>query len=314
MTVNTPKTNSTPHIKAPLEEVSGVLLFNKPFGLSSNTALQRARHLLRAKKAGHTGTLDPHATGLLPLCLGEATKFSQWILDAPKGYIATIKLGYVSDTLDGEGHIVQQAAPPSDRELIDRVLLTFVGPQQQTPPMHAAIKLHGKPLYSYARSGQTVHREARNIEIFSCTILSLVEEVLTIECLVSKGTYIRVLASDIGMKLGCGGYLMALERVSTGPYSLDNSIGLEDLMELDEVQRRACLLPVDSLLSGLPSLVVEDKMAQDITHGRSARLAQSTGGSAGLYRIYTTLNQFLGLCELTQEHVLRPIRLMATAS
>ncbi|MBU6467858.1 MAG: tRNA pseudouridine(55) synthase TruB [Betaproteobacteria bacterium] len=311
MTANIPKIKSTQQVKMPLEDVSGVLLFNKPFGLSSNTALQRVRHLLRAKKAGHTGTLDPHATGLLPICFGESTKFSQWILDAPKGYIATLKLGFVSDTLDGEGEITQQGKAPSDLPFIEQVLSSFLGSSEQIPPMHAAIKHQGKPLYSYARSGQTVERTARRIEITSCRLLSVDEDVLRIECLVSKGTYIRVLASEIGEKLGCGAYLMALERVSTGPYHLDEAVDLESLIGLTEQQRRERLLPVDTLLSGVPSLIVDEHTAQNILCGR-VTTNNSLSSNPGIYRVYSNQNRFLGLCEISLEHKLRAIRLMAT--
>ncbi len=309
MTANTPKTNLA-QVKIPLEEVSGVLLLNKPFGLSSNTALQRARHLLRAKKAGHTGTLDPHATSLLPLCFGEATKFSQWILDAPKGYIATLKLGYVSDTLDGEGTITKHSDRTVNLAQVETVLNAMIGIQQQIPPMHAAIKIQGKPLYSYARSGQTVERQPRTIEVLSCRVISLVNDVLTIECLVSKGTYIRVLASDIGEQLGCGAYLTALERISTGPYQLHNAVELAALIDMSEEKRRECLLPTDSLLSGVPSLYLDSTHAEDVQCGRITTLPENK--PLGLYKVYNSLNRFLGLCELFTDNKLRPIRLMST--
>ncbi|KXW55193.1 tRNA pseudouridine(55) synthase TruB [Ferrovum sp. PN-J185] len=309
MTVNIPKTNAV-QFKAPFEEVSGVLLLNKPFGLTSNTALQRARHLLRAKKAGHTGTLDPHATGLLPLCFGEATKFSQWILDAPKGYIATLKLGYVSDTLDGEGVISKYSDVNIDLSQVEGVLNAMIGVQHQTPPMHAAIKVQGKPLYSYARSGQTIERQPRVIDILRCRLISLDTDLLTIECLVSKGTYIRVMASDIGEKLGCGAYLTALQRVSTGPYQLHDAVELSDLMAMSETKRRECLLPSDSLLSGVSSLHLDSVHAEDMKCGRIITLSEYK--PLGLYKVYDPLNCFLGLCELFTENKLRPIRLMAT--
>lgn len=232
--------------------VHGVLLLDKPLGWSSNDALQKARWLLRAEKAGHTGTLDPLATGVLPLCFGAATKFSQLQLDADKAYDAVARLGVVTDTADAEGAVLQQRAVQVTAADLERVRPAFTGSILQQPPMYSALKRDGKPLYEYARAGIEVDRAPRSIVIHELR-LELAEDaerqtLLRIHVRCSKGTYVRSLAQDIGEALGCGAHLRALRRVATGAFNLARCVTLESLERMDEAGRDACLLPVDALL------------------------------------------------------------------
>jgi tRNA pseudouridine55 synthase len=292
-----------------LRGITGVLLLDKPFGLSSNTALQRARYLLAARKAGHTGTLDPHATGLLTLCLGEATKFSGWLLDAPKAYQARIRLGYASSTGDGEGEITPVQPFTGTIETIKSVLQGFLGLQTQQPPMHSALKVGGRPLYDYARAGLEVSRATREIEVLEQQFESWDGETLTLSVKVSKGTYIRVLAADIGTALGCGGYLSGLRRTETGPFALQDAMTLDQFEALSMEDREMCLLPADALLSGVPRLDLDDTQSLAIRQGRA--LPWDAADRPGQrYRVYAPSARFLGVCELTPDYKLHPARLM----
>ncbi len=234
--------------------VHGILLLDKPLGLSSNDALQKAKWLLRAEKAGHTGTLDPLATGVLPLCFGAATKFSQLHLDADKRYHAVARLGVTTTTADAEGAVLQRRPVVVTAADVERVCAEFRGPIRQVPPMYSALKKDGRALYDYARAGIEVERPARDV-----TIRALVadlqggegqEEVLHLDVTCSKGTYIRTLAEDIGEALGCGAHLIGLRRVATGDFGLADSVSLERLAAMTEDERLACLLPVEALLAG----------------------------------------------------------------
>ncbi len=308
-TTKSPEQFSVRAERTPLRDITGVLLLDKPFGLSSNTALQRARHLLAARKAGHTGTLDPHATGLLTLCLGEATKFSGWLLDAPKAYQARIRLGYSSSTGDGEGEITPVHPFAGSLAAIESVLQQFLGVQTQYPPMHSALKVAGRPLYQYARAGLDVVRTARQIEVLAQKVEDWDGETLTLSVKVSKGTYIRVLAADIGAALGCGGYLSGLRRTETGPFALSEAVTLEQLEALSMTGREQCLRPADTLLSGVPRLDLDDAQGLAIRQGRT--LPWDNAGTPGQrYRVYAPTDRFLGLCELTPDHRLHPARLM----
>ena len=245
---------STPRTRVQRRPVHGVLLLDKPLGLSSNDALQKAKWLLRAEKAGHTGTLDPLATGVLPLCFGAATKFSQLQLDADKGYEAIARLGVQTSTADAEGEVIAtRPVPVITQALLDEVAARFTGAQAQVPPMHSALKKEGRALYDYARAGLTVERLPRSITIHALKLSLLPEQngVITIQMNVvcSKGTYIRTLGEDIGEALGCGAHLVALRRTSTGGFGLVPAISLATLEALPETERLARLLPVDALLS-----------------------------------------------------------------
>ena len=236
--------------------VHGVLLLDKPLGLSSNDALQKAKRLYRAEKAGHTGTLDPLATGLLPLCFGAATKFSQTSLDADKSYRATLKLGVTTTTADAEGNVVQTRGVNVTRAQLQAACDRFTGPIQQVPPMYSALKRDGKPLYEYARAGIEVVREARAVTIHTIDIADLdnqgEHDAWTIDVRCSKGTYIRTLAEDIGAALGCGAHLSALRRTGSGALSLDAALTLDQLAAMSDAERDASLMDADALLADWP--------------------------------------------------------------
>jgi tRNA pseudouridine55 synthase len=232
--------------------VHGVLLLDKPVGLSSNDALQKAKRLFNADKAGHTGTLDPLASGLLPLCFGAATKFSQVSLDADKRYTATLHLGVTTRTGDREGDVVERRAVEVDDAAIDTALARFCGAIEQTPPMHSALKHQGRALYEYAREGIEVERAARRITVHRLGVLERREHMLVLDVLCSKGTYVRTLAEDIGAALGCGAHLSALRRTASGPLSIDAAVTLDALAALPDAQRDAHLLRPDALLAEWP--------------------------------------------------------------
>ena len=229
--------------------VHGVLLLDKPLGLSSNDALQKAKRLLRAEKAGHTGTLDPLASGLLPLCFGAATKFSQTSLDADKRYTATLTLGQTTTTADLEGSLVHERPVSVTRAYIEAACRRFTGPLQQRPPMHSALKHEGRALYEYARQGIEVERAPRSIVIHRIDILDWQAATLVLDIVCSKGTYIRTLAAEVGEALGCGAHLAALRRTGSGPLDIAHAITLDQLATLDEPARDARLLPPDVLLA-----------------------------------------------------------------
>ena len=245
---------NAPRTRVQRRPVHGVLLLDKPLGLSSNQALQKAKWLLRAEKAGHTGTLDPLATGVLPLCFGAATKFSQLHLDADKTYETTVRLGLKTSTGDAEGDVIETRPVTCTAGQVVEVLDRFMGPIAQVPPMHSALKKDGKPLYEYARDGQTVEREARQVVIHDLDLLDMQLDgdapslQLRVRC--SKGTYIRTLGEDIGEALGCGGHLTMLRRTATGPFDATQCITLDALASETEDQRLAHLAPVQVLLEG----------------------------------------------------------------
>ncbi|OJU84103.1 MAG: tRNA pseudouridine(55) synthase TruB, partial [Acinetobacter sp. 39-4] len=224
--------------KSSYRHLSGVFLLNKPLGLSSNSALQKVRRLFNAQKAGHTGALDPLATGLLPICLGEATKFSHYLLDSTKRYQTTVKLGQTTATGDVEGEILQQRDVPALTEAnIEQVLEQFRGDIKQVPPMYSALKREGRPLYELERQGIEIEREARPVTIYELKLLSFTEDSLTLDVTCSKGTYIRVLGEDIGEALGCGGHLTKLHRTQTGHFEINPSYTIEYLEGLTQEQR-----------------------------------------------------------------------------
>ena len=291
--------------------MDGVLLLNKPLGISSQQAVSRVRHLFNADKAGHTGTLDPAADGLLPVCLGEATKFSHLLLDANKTYLATVRLGVVTNTGDSEGVVLESKPPVTDRGLILQALEKFRGEIIQMPPMHSALKHNGVPLYEYARKGIDIERHPRNIRIYELQLLDIKEEFLRLRVHCSKGTYIRVLAADIGAALGCGASLSALTRTQTGALDLTHEAActLDALNALPEAERQAYLLPVDAMLSGLPALTVEAVEAERLLLGQKLGLKQA--GITGFARIYGPNQRFLGLVEVGEGGRTVPHRMLA---
>ncbi|WP_374351708.1 tRNA pseudouridine(55) synthase TruB [Chitinimonas sp.] len=294
--------------------VHGVLLFDKPPGMSSNQALQRCRWLLQAEKGGHTGVLDPLATGLLPLCFGEATKFAQRMLDADKRYTATLKLGATTTTGDLEGDVLDVRPLLASRSEIDAVVARFVGEIDQTPPMYSALKHEGRPLYEYARQGIVIEREARRIVIYGIEILDFAGDLLTIDVRCSKGTYIRTLAEDIGTALGCGAHLTALRRTATAGFSIAQALTAEQFDSMEQAERDACLLPPDSLVADLPAVTLDCERTVRLTHGLSVRFPENDAIIASL-RLYGDVgdgrSSFLGLGELADK-TLSPRRLLST--
>jgi tRNA pseudouridine55 synthase len=262
---------NAPRTRVQRRPVHGVLLLDKPLGLSSNQALQKAKWLLRAEKAGHTGTLDPLATGVLPLCFGAATKFSQQHLDADKTYETTVRLGLKTSTGDAEGDVISVREVSCSAGMVVEVLDRFMGPISQVPPMHSALKKDGKALYEYAREGETVDREARNVVIHDLDLLDMQLQgdapFLRLRVRCSKGTYIRTLGEDIAEALGCGGHLSALRRVVTGPFAEAQCVSLDQLEVMDEVGRLAALQPVDVLLPGYTEVQLDKDSTDRFLNG-----------------------------------------------
>ena len=287
----------------------GVLLLDKPRGISSNAALQRVRRLYAWTKAGHTGTLDPLATGLLPICLGEATKFSHALLDADKSYEASIRLGFTSSTGDAEGTLEPCNKPEFTTGRLQQVLDLFVGAIDQIPPMHSALKMAGKPLYRYARAGESVVRQPRKILVSFIKLLENTEDTLKISVRCSKGTYIRVLAEDIGKALGCGGFLLALRRTAIRDLELEGAICLDKLGEMDETARVARLLPVDRLVEILPAIYLDQQASQRIVNGL---VVGNAAMAAGLVRLYDSSRMFMGVGESRTDGSLVSKRLVST--
>jgi len=292
------------------KQVDGVLLLDKPIGLTSNDALQKARRLFSAAKGGHTGTLDPLATGLLPLCFGEATKFSADLLDADKTYEAELKLGVTTDSGDAEGEIIATAAVDVAESDISRVLPQFTGDIEQIPPMHSALKRNGRPLYELARKGIEVEREPRAVTIRAIDLLNFAGDRLTLRVACSKGTYIRVLAADIGKALGCGAHLAGLRRTVVGDLDLARSVTLAELESLDEAGRAEHLQPVDALLHSLPVVMLEGEDAERFRHGNPVDLA---AGLAGKIRVYAD-DRLIGVGEPGADGRLWPKRLVQLAA
>ena len=301
--------------KQPRRALHGVLLLNKPLGFTSNDALQKVKGLLRAEKGGHTGTLDPLATGLLPLCFGAATKFSQVSLDADKSYRATLKLGQQTSTGDGEGEVIAEHAVNVDAAAIAAACVRFTGPLSQVPPMHSALKHEGRALYDYARQGITVERAARQVTIHSIDIVQWQSPHLVIDVHCSKGTYIRTLAEDIGTALGCGAHLSALQRTACGPLRLADAISIEVLSALLEPEREARLLPPDVLLSTWPDLALPDDEAGRFLTGLRRRVHAADTPAVRVYRSGVP-RDFLGTAhitggELIADRLLSPLEVQA---
>lgn len=294
-------------MKRPRAAIDGLLLLDKPAGLSSNAALQRARRLFNAAKAGHTGTLDPFAQGLLPLCFGEATKFSQFLLEADKGYRAVMRLGVTTTTGDPEGEVLEVRPVQVTPAAVEAAMAPLRGDIEQTPPMHSALKVAGRPLYEYARAGVTLPRPARRVRIAGFDMIELDGDLLSFEVRCSSGTYVRTLAEDLGAKLGCGGHLLSLVRTATGGFGLDQAIGLDALEALPAEQRTARLLPADALVAHLPAVVLAEKDALALSQGQAVPGA----GAAGLARLYGPHGRFLGMGQCGADGLLRAKRLVA---
>ncbi len=288
--------------------INGILLLDKPGGITSQAAVARVKRLLSAAKAGHTGTLDPAATGLLPVCLGEATKFSHLLLDADKGYRAAIQLGRTTTTGDLEGDVIDERPVSVTADEVHAIAARFRGELLQKPPMYSALKHAGKPLYRYARDGVEIDRAPRRVHIGVLDISAVQGSVIhaTIRC--SKGTYIRVLAEDIGRALGCGACLAALTRTSVGDFRLEAAIGLAELEEMGPEAALLQLKPTDALLEPLPRVDLDDRQQSRLSTGQAVALA-STHGS-GLARLYGP-SGFLGVGRFTETGTVEPARLLA---
>jgi len=298
-------------VKRVRDLVDGVLLLDKPVGFSSNDALIKAKRVLNAKKAGHTGTLDPFATGLLPLCFGEATKFSQDLLEADKTYDTVVHLGQTTDTGDTEGEVVDTRDVNVTLDQIHAVLEKFRGPIAQVPPMYSALKRDGKPLYEYARAGITLDREARNVIIHKLELVSYDAPMLKLSVTCSKGTYIRVLGQDIGEALGCGAHLNALRRTQVGPLTMENMITLDALIAHPEPL--TMLAPVDALLASFPAVQLNAELAKRFLNGQRLALGKeeiAVPAEQGRVRVYLD-DKLLGTAMLGEYSILAPERLIA---
>lgn len=287
---------------------SGILLLDKPLGLTSNAALSRAKRVLGIRKAGHTGALDPLATGLLPLCFGQATKVSAFLLDADKGYLADVLLGQTTASGDAEGNVIERREVPEigSAELED-LLDKFRGPIDQVPPMYSALKHKGRRLHDLARAGIEVERKPRRVTIHSIEVLTFDSPRLVLRVKCSKGTYIRSIAMDIGERLGCGAHLSGLRRESSGPFSLNDAVSLQRLEEMQSVEARALLLPPDSALTALPKVTLSAGDATDIGHGK---VVATDAAIADNVRIYSP-GGFMGIGRIDSEGNLRVRRLFA---
>lgn len=299
--------------RRPGRDVSGILLLDKPIGLTSNAALQRVKYLFRAAKAGHTGSLDPLATGLLPLCFGGATKFSGFLLDADKHYRVRVRLGETTTTADAEGEVTARA--PTDQvteEGLRAVLDRFVGPIEQLPPMYSAVKHRGERLYKLARQGVEVEREPRVVTLFSIVLRAFELPDFEIDVHCSKGTYVRTLAEDIGQALGCGGHVVALRRTGVGPY-LDGAtafVTIEDVecaAEAGPEVLDALLLPLESALGHCPPLRLSEDAAFYLRQGQAVLVPRAP--TEGLVRLYDPSNRFIGVGEILDDGKVQPKRL-----
>ena len=294
-------------------DIHGVFLLDKPQGMSSNDIMQKVKRIFQANKAGHTGALDPLATGMLPICLGEATKFSQFLLDADKRYLVTAKLGERTDTSDAEGQIVETRDVNVKTPEILTALEQFRGDILQVPTMFSALKYNGKPLYEYARQGIMVEREARPITIFELNFIKYNAPYLTLEVHCSKGTYIRTLVDDLGETLGCGAHVTMLRRTAVADYPTEKMLDWHALQSLAEPQDLslldALLLPMDTAVAKLPALILNESQTQGIGFGQRVKF-DNPNRLQGQVRLFSHENRFLGVAVIDENNVIRPQRLV----
>ena len=298
-------------------KISGVLLLDKPTGITSNKALQKVRWLFDANKAGHTGNLDPLATGVLPICFGEATKFSRYLLDADKAYRTTAKLGVITDSGDSDGNVLEtRPVGEFQREELLTIINRFVGDIEQLPPMYSALKHNGKPLYEYARAGVEIERKIRTIKIFKIELLDIRDGEFDLEVYCSKGTYIRTLVEDIGAILGCGAHVSMLRRIEAGPFPLEQTVTIKQLEALQESEGVSALdpllLPIDIMLDGFERICLNSEQSGSILQGQAVRIAHSL--EPGLVRLYDNDEQqgerFIGMAEVMDDGEIAPRRLV----
>ncbi|HSW92780.1 MAG TPA: tRNA pseudouridine(55) synthase TruB [Gammaproteobacteria bacterium] len=301
-------------MKPVLKKINGILLLDKPLHFSSNGALQRIKRLFGAKKAGHTGSLDPLATGMLPLCFGAATRLSQFLLDSDKQYLTEVRLGIKTTTGDAEGDVIEtRPVVDVDAEKIKNVLTHFVGRIEQIPPMFSALKYKGKPLYALARQGLSVERQARAVFIHACRLISCTEASFVFDVHCSKGTYIRTLVEDIGERLGCGAYVTGLRRVAVSPYQQNK---MYELSELEGIASEAgpdglmrCLLPIDSSVSHLPRIQLSASGSFYVRTGQAVSVPELPFD--GLVRLFSEHDQFMGIGEVLEGGRVSPKRLVS---
>ena len=287
-------------------DVHGIVLLDKRLGVSSNKALQEVRSLFNANKAGHTGSLDPLATGLLPLCFGEATKVSGLMLDDDKRYQVTLRLGVMTNTGDSEGQVIKEMSVPAyTEEKLLACLRQFTGQIDQVPPMYSALKHQGRKLYELAREGKTIDREPRRITIYGLSLLDFGRDFIALDVNCSKGTYIRSLVEDIGYAMGCCATVTALRRSSAGLFSIDQAYTLEQLQAMSEIELTDCLIPVDAPLKNMPAINLSPEQALNINHGQQIRIQ---GHKPGAVRMYSQ-DTFLGLGEILLNDKLAPKKL-----
>lgn len=299
--------------------INGVLLLDKPLEISSNSALQKVKRIYFAQKAGHTGALDPLATGMLPICLGEGTKFSQFLLDTDKTYIVTAKLGVRTTTSDADGEIVSEKPVTVSQEQLNAAVDTFRGESKQIPSMYSALKHQGQPLYKYAREGIVIEREARDITVFRLDVLRFENDEVDMEIHVSKGTYIRTIVDDLGELLGCGAHVSMLRRVSVGSYPRDKMVTIEELENLlakaqeEEIAPSEyldkLLLPMESALVDMPKVMVDKESTSFLRHGNPVQVAKAP--SEGLVQVYLDeTDEFLGVGQINDDGLVAPKRIV----
>ena len=291
-------------------EISGLLLIDKPLGFSSNQALSKIKWIFSAKKAGHTGTLDPLATGLLPICFGEATKFSSHLLNSEKTYEASIKLGWKSSTGDAEGQLTESKIISLSLEKLQKELKSFIGLSKQTPPMFSALKYNGQPLYKLAREGVKIERQEREIDISKLILLNYSKNIIKIEVTCSKGTYIRTLAEDIANKLGMDGYLTELRRTKIGKLNINEAFSIENISTLSSDKRKSCIKPTEVLVDRYPKLSLLDSEVDFIKNGQPIKLKKKL--NTEIYTLFTKSKVFIGLGEIDSNNLLKVVRLIST--
>jgi len=291
-------------------EISGLLLIDKPLGFSSNQALSKIKWIFSAKKAGHTGTLDPLATGLLPICFGEATKFSSHLLNSEKTYEASIKLGWKSSTGDAEGQLTESKIISLSLEKLQKELKSFIGLSKQTPPMFSALKYNGQPLYKLAREGVKIERQEREIDISKLILLNYSKNIIKIEVTCSKGTYIRTLAEDIANKLGMEGYLIELRRTKIGKLNINEAFSIENISTLSSDKRKSCIKPTEVLVDRYPKLSLLDSEVDFIKNGQPIKLKKKL--NTEIYTLFTKSKVFIGLGEIDSNNLLKVVRLIST--
>ena len=291
-------------------KINGLLLIDKPLGFSSNQALSKIKWIYSAKKAGHTGTLDPLATGLLPICFGEATKFSSHLLNSEKTYEASIKLGWKSSTGDAEGKLTESKIISISLNKLEEVLSSFVGLSNQTPPMFSALKHKGQPLYKLAREGVRIERQQREIKISELKLLSYENNIIKFAVSCSKGTYIRTLAEDIANKLGMDGYLIDLRRTKIGNLNVQNALSLDKIEAISADKRNDFIMPTEALVGEYPKIILTESEENFIKNGQQIQLPKKVNPE--IYRLFSKNSTFIGLGEIDSKNLLKAVRLIST--